>query len=341
MYNYSSTSNMSDMCLGNGRSFFTTTLLPVIYSLLFIGSLIMNSIAAWIFFQTNSKKSYVVFLKNIVVADLVMTSTFPFTVLNYAQVSTNVLNQIVCRFSAVVFYSTMYISIILLALISLERYIKIVKLPEGNIFQNVKYSQIITIVVWVFMFSITVPNMIMNKNNVVLENRMQCASLKTDLGLKWHKFSTYFSMFIFWTTFILMVICYTFVLKAVYESHKNTDVRLSGGKRKSRRNIFCILGVFFICFVPYHVSRIPFTLSQTEDVFNCRTDKALFYVKEGTLLVSAANVCLDPIIYFLLCKSFTKSVLQNFRILQKKRKMSTVHHVFLKKVTVDSGQSTS
>lgn len=57
-----------------------TVVFPVLYSFLFLLGLILNSVAAWVFFRIPSKSHFIIYLKNIVVADVVMTFTFPFKV---------------------------------------------------------------------------------------------------------------------------------------------------------------------------------------------------------------------------------------------------------------------
>lgn len=85
-------------------------------------------------------------------------------------------------------------------------------------------------------------------------------------------------------------------------------------KRKTSRNIFTIMFVFVICFVPYHLCRTPYTLSQTSSHFTCQSQKSLYYAKEFTLVLSAANVCLDPIIYFFLCLPFREKLYQKLHL---------------------------
>lgn len=57
-----------------------TVVFPVLYSVLFLLSLSLNVVAAWVFFSIPSKSHFIIYLKNIVVADIVMTLTFPFKV---------------------------------------------------------------------------------------------------------------------------------------------------------------------------------------------------------------------------------------------------------------------
>ena len=57
-----------------------TVVFPVLYSFLFIMGLLLNSVAVWVFFRIPSKSHFIIYLKNIVVADVIMTFTFPFKV---------------------------------------------------------------------------------------------------------------------------------------------------------------------------------------------------------------------------------------------------------------------
>jgi hypothetical protein len=53
---------------------------PVLYSVLFLLGGALNALAAWVFFRIPSRSYFIIYLKNIVVADVVMTFTFPFKV---------------------------------------------------------------------------------------------------------------------------------------------------------------------------------------------------------------------------------------------------------------------
>ncbi|KAF4086175.1 hypothetical protein AMELA_G00103240, partial [Ameiurus melas] len=74
-----------DLQHGNSTDFssaFTQLVLPVLYTLTCPIGLILNGLAAWIFFQVPSTSGLVVYLKNMVVADLLMLFSFPWRVAN-------------------------------------------------------------------------------------------------------------------------------------------------------------------------------------------------------------------------------------------------------------------
>nr|XP_057935935.1 P2Y purinoceptor 12 [Doryrhamphus excisus]XP_057935936.1 P2Y purinoceptor 12 [Doryrhamphus excisus] len=289
----------------------TEAVMPWLYSIIFIVSLVLNSIAAWIFFNIPSTSTFVVFLKHVVVADLLMTFTMPVKILSDFGVGSGQLRAIHCRYTAVIFYMTMYISITLLGLISLDRYLKIVRPFGKGILQRVRVGQVISVVVWIVMWISTFPNMILsNKPPRYSKGRVKCASMKSDLGLKWHEGLGYFCQMVFWGTLALMVFCYTFISKTVYDSYKASKSSSVVASRRTNGKVFVVVAVFFFSYAPYHFVRVPYTLSQTRTLSQppCWEQKALYYTKQITLWMSACNVCLDPLIYVFLCKMFRKKL---------------------------------
>ncbi|KAM3930458.1 P2Y purinoceptor 14 isoform 1-T2 [Leptodactylus fuscus] len=295
-----------------------TKVLPTMYTIVFIVGLLLNGVNLWIFCYIPSNRSFIVYLKNIVVADLLMILTFPMKIISDAGFGNEQLRVFVCRFSAVVFYLNMYIGIIFLGILGFDRYFKIVRpLNASSSFQSVFYSKFISALVWSLMALISVPNMILTNKQYDTQKKVTCAQLKSELGLKWHKASNYICISIFVLVFSLLIIFYVSISRKIYQSHQKFR-RGSNAGRKSTRNIYSILIVFFICFVPYHLCRIPYTLSQTGNGYSCRYKKNIFYVKEVTLLLSAANVCLDPVIYFFMCQPFRQMLFKKIGIEEKR-----------------------
>ncbi|XP_072329930.1 P2Y purinoceptor 12 [Scyliorhinus torazame] len=298
--NYSNTT-VEDKC-APGREI-SQVIFSVLYTVLFTAGLLMNSLAIWVFFQIPSKSNFIVYLKNTVVADLLMTLTFPFKIAIGSSFRTPGLQVFVCQVTSVVFYLTMYISIIFLGLISADRYQKAAK-PFGHSGTcRPRTAKILSVTVWLCMFLLVLPNMVLHKGNSMSQNERKCSSFKTELGLKWHEMVTFVCQIIFWSNLILIVVCYFLITRELYKSYRKTR----GSPRQARKvnfNVFLVLAVFFICFVPFHFARTPYTLSQTRGAYQCSTRVALYYIKESTLSLSALNACLDPLIYFFLCRSF-------------------------------------
>ncbi|KAM9439838.1 G-protein coupled receptor 87-like [Clarias gariepinus] len=277
-----------------------------LYLLVFVAGLFLNTLAVWVFFQIRTqKRTFMLYLRNMAVADLLMTLTLPINILIEAKVAPLWLHVVSCNYTAVLFYCCMYASILFLGLVAVDRYLKIVR-PFGGTCGACLYSYSFTramaIMVWLAVTGLSLPNTILS-NQTIPETMNNCAELKSDLGKKWHGMVIYINIIIFFLVLITLLICYMSIYRHIHQSSKQFIIvgETTPRKAKKGQNILILLVVFFICFVPYHLCRIPFTKSQTDGVL---LHSSLMNGKKATLLMSIFNVCLDPIIYFFMCKSF-------------------------------------
>lgn len=296
-----------------------TVVFPVLYSLLFLVGLSLNAVAVWVFFRIPSKSHFIIYLKNIVVADVIMTFTFPFKVLSDSNMASTGLRVFVCRVSSVLFYLTMYISILFFGLISIDRCRKTLNPFRGTNSARLYRRKILSGIIWTLLLLLCLPNVILTKKTPT-SHYFKCSDLKTQMGLYWHEVVNYICQVIFWGNLATVVVCYTLISKELVRSYNRTKSHQQKGrknssdnmtpkstraKRKINPNVFIVLAVFFVCFVPFHFARVPYTISQTRvGAFDCTQKLLLFRVKEGTLFMSSLNSVLDPLIYFFLCKSF-------------------------------------
>ncbi|XP_018919658.1 P2Y purinoceptor 14-like [Cyprinus carpio] len=295
----------------NVSSVFTQQVLPILYTIICTCAFILNGLAAWIFFRVPSSSSLVVYLKNMVVADVLMLFTYPWRVMDYLGYGGLHLKLIVCRYTAVLFYLSMYTGITFMSLISLERYFKIVRSTSAmsSFLQRIPVAKALALLTWGIMMFFMLPNSILS--NQPMPKDFSCMAIKSDLGQRWHEISAHFNVGIFWVAFLLMLFCYTSIACLVYRSYKRVQQDSSKAGRRSNRSIFSLLAVFVFCFVPYHVCRVPYTLCQMPKAdFSSHNCFILFQVKEATLFLTALNVCLDPVIYFFMCRTFRELLLQ-------------------------------
>lgn len=216
-----------------------SVIFPCVYSVLFLAAIILNFLAAWIFFQIHSSSTFVVYLKNVVVADLLMTLTVPVKVLSDAGIGSATMRALYCRYTGVLFYTTMYISILLLGLISLDRYLKIVR-PFGKCaLQRVGVGKVVCAGVWTIMVAFALPNVILSDRELPVGRggKLKCSSMKSELGLHWHEGFNYFCQVVFWGTLGLMAICYTFISRKVYESYRASRSSSSTASKRTKSKV--------------------------------------------------------------------------------------------------------
>uniref|UniRef100_A0A2K5F7P0 Purinergic receptor P2Y13 n=1 Tax=Aotus nancymaae TaxID=37293 RepID=A0A2K5F7P0_AOTNA len=279
---------------------------PALYTVVFFTGILLNTLALWVFVHIPSSSTFIIYLKNTLVADLIMTLMLPFKILSDSHLAPWQLRGFVCRFSSVIFYETMYVGIVLLGLIAFDRFLKINR-PLRNVFlKKTVFAKTVSIFTWCSLFLISLPNMILSNKEATPLSVKKCASLKGPLGLKWHQMVNNISQFIFWTVFVLMFLFYVVIAKKVYDSYKKSKSKDRKHNKKLEGKVFVVVAVFFVCFAPFHFARVPYTHSQTNNKTDCRMQNQLFIAKETTLFLAATNICMDPLIYIFLCKKFTE-----------------------------------
>ncbi|XP_062069078.1 P2Y purinoceptor 13 [Lepus europaeus] len=296
--------NGSEQCPRDTR--ITQLVFPALYTGVFFTGILLNSLALWVFVHVPSSSTFIVYLKNILVADLIMTLMLPFKILSDSHLGAWQLRAFVCRFSAVVFYESMYVSITLLGFIAFDRFLKIIRPFRTFFLKKPIFAKTVSILIWTLWFFISLPNMILSNKEATPSSVKKCASLKGPLGLKWHQVANDISQFVFWTVFVLMLLFYVVIAKKVYHSYRRSKSKDSKTKKRLEGKVFIIVAIFFVCFAPFHFARVPYTQSQTNNKTDCRIQNQLFIAKETTLFLAAMNICMDPLIYIFLCKKFSQ-----------------------------------
>ncbi|XP_072525040.1 P2Y purinoceptor 13-like [Salminus brasiliensis] len=287
------------------------TAMSILYFLLFPPALLLNVLVAWISIHLKAKTTFMVYLKHLVAADLLMTLTFPVRAASELPGASQGLLAFACRFSHVFFYLAMNMSIILMGLISLDRFFKIVQ-PGGIVLcHKLCFSKVLAASSWLLVIGFNTLPVILTTNQDPRNSshREICMAMKSEIGLLWHEVVIMFAKVIFWVVCIVVMLCYICITKKVVESYRRSRSNNDQTNRKAKLRVFLILLVFLICYVPYHVVRIPYTLHQIKKNDTC-VRPMLKVVKDVALWLSATNVCLDPLIYFFLCKAFRQRFLE-------------------------------
>ncbi|XP_030633891.1 G-protein coupled receptor 87-like [Chanos chanos] len=300
----------------------TDQVYTALYSVLFVVGLMLNSMAAWVFFNLQSRrKTFILYLRHMVAADLLMTLTFLPHILMDAHAGPWWLPAFVCRYSAVLFYVSMYASILFLCLLALDRYLKIVQPFGGSCgacLYSYSFTRLMSVLVWLSMAAMSLPNSILTNQEPRPETARNCTALKSEFGLQWHGVVAYINVGIFLVVLVILPSCYISIYRHIHRSNAQFIISGEGSKRQRHtQNILVVLVVFSVCFVPYHLWRIPFTLSQVEDNFSQWTEDILYHGKTATLFLSSCNVCLDPVIYFLMCASFRRKLVESLGLKNK------------------------
>ncbi|XP_022048883.1 probable G-protein coupled receptor 34 [Acanthochromis polyacanthus] len=282
--------------------------LAVLYSIIFVLGLAGNLVALWVFFCVHSKKNSVrVFLINVAFADLLLVVCLPFRILYHSQGNIWSLDPTLCKVVGNAFYMNMYISITLLGLISIDRYMKFHRSAGmQHRLKSTRWSAALCAFVWTASFTLSLVLM-MSKNH---SHTDRCFHYKLLHNARWKAYINIFVVVVFWLVFIALMVSYgKIALKLLKVSQDKPDLPNASHYSRTARKSFFILFLFTVCFVPYHMVRVFYIKTQITDT-SCYWRGVADKANEVALLFSALNSCLDPVMFFLLSSSVRKEVLR-------------------------------
>ncbi|XP_030287269.1 P2Y purinoceptor 14-like isoform X1 [Sparus aurata] len=275
----------------------------VVYSLVFLVGFSLNAFIIKFYFcraQRQASSSMTVYLKNLAAADFLFCLCLPIRITKY--VSTTL--QVFCHFGFSVFFLNMYASILFMGYIAANRYLKIVHGSAApHILQTVRAAHIISTVTWVFLLALMSSYIIMLFYSLkhLTSVPIRCEALYSDQLAVLYKIIETFSTISFLFVLVSLIFFYYNTSRRVSEARQRQPTSSSSKKlAKSHRNMLVLVCVFCFCFVPFHLFRLI-------DIFlwkDCSMRKVSYYLMEVTVMISALNVCLDPLIYFIFGKAF-------------------------------------
>ncbi|XP_010003033.1 PREDICTED: probable G-protein coupled receptor 171 [Chaetura pelagica] len=290
-------SNVSQCLVGEGMEPFT-----FFYSLIFLMGFIGSCFALWAFTRRAEKqKCMSIYLINLLTADFLLTLALPVKIVVDLGVAPWKLTIFHCQVTACLIYINMYLSIIFLGFVSMDRCLQLMYSSKIYRIQEPGFAKMLSAVVWMLILLITVPNMAIPIKTIEERPGTGCISFKTKFGRDWHVFTNFICTAIFLNFSVVILISNFLVVRQLC---RNKHRERYPNVKKGLTNILLVTAAYLLCFVPYHIVRIPYTLSQSDTITSCPLKQALFKAKESTLLFAVSNLCFDPILYYHLSKSF-------------------------------------
>jgi G protein-coupled receptor 34 len=287
-----------------------STVLMTFYSIIFVVGLVGNTIALYVFLGIHRKRNSIqIYLLNVAIADLLLIFCLPFRIMHHLNQNKWILGVVLCKVVGTLFYMNMYISIILLGFISLDRYIKINRSIQQRRTITTKQSIYVCCIVWTVALTgfLTMIILTLKKDG---HNTTMCFHYRDKHNAKGEAIFNIVLVVMFWLIFLLIILSYIKIGKNLLRiSKKRSKFPNSGKYATTARNSFIVLIIFTICFVPYHAFRLIYISSQLNGS-PCYWKEIVHKTNEIMLVLSSFNSCLDPVMYFLMSSNIRKIMCQ-------------------------------
>ncbi|XP_038249410.1 probable G-protein coupled receptor 82 [Dermochelys coriacea] len=313
----------------------STVALPIIYSFLFTTGGFGNILSWWIFSKhISTKRTQNIYLTNLGIANLFVCLTMPFLTAYFADGYQWEYDSVLCKtvnyFGTLVMQFSMYVSITILCWTAVSQYATLMKnndhtqySPSINEnffykcllekFRQPKFAKYLCISIWIIVLSVTVPVIVYDFHVQPDHEQVdRCYSWKAEYGQLTSKITVLIATAWFFLFFITVLFSYYSLVNHLSKIQKNTCI----GKKHLiyntvKRNIFVILLILTVCFLPYHIFRpVSYALLASED---CQMMNYLVEAKNFLICLAAAKSSLDPVVNLLLDKRFKKSLYNRFR----------------------------
>ncbi|XP_049904398.1 probable G-protein coupled receptor 82 [Epinephelus moara] len=330
----------------------TLFFLPSAYMLLFLTALPGNALSLWVFRRCISSISPIhVCLSHLSISNLMLSITTPFLAAYYAWGSIWSLSgawcQLVLHGITPVLHINIYISMMILTWVALSRFAALIqnthasrpsgctKLLPNAFFSHLKRTSFATRVcagVWAVTVGCIVPiTVYYSVKEAVSVNASArsgcvevCYSPDVEIGGSLSATFTIPVIIMFFLFYLLVLLSYMTVLRHIRRSRRSTTVTTSLSLLgRVLRNIVVIQVVISVCLLPYHIFK-PIFLSRAHDLrqltyspgpntcSHCHPLSSLIELKNCLFLLAALRGSTDPLMYFLLDKTFRHQTLRIF-----------------------------
>ncbi|XP_075692975.1 leukotriene B4 receptor 1-like [Rhinoderma darwinii] len=273
----------------------------VLLSLAFIIGAPGNILVMWSIYGKLTKiPAAVLVIGNLALADLLILLTLPIWIYTLA-VNKWVFGVVFCKVLVYVIYSSLYVSIFLITLLSMERFLAVFRPFHLQRWARQRIFLKITIFIWIASAILGIhslpfynPNQIKQPFDCVLHEyssvnlRVIFLLLESCIG--------------FLVPFGIIIFCYTYLWRKLKEMK-------FVGRRKSDKIIIIVVGTYVICWIPHHIFNILDIISVLLETCSFRGIVAIGSTISGSLVF--INSCLNPMFYFYYAvkiKSTTKMV---------------------------------
>uniref|UniRef100_H3A2U6 G-protein coupled receptors family 1 profile domain-containing protein n=1 Tax=Latimeria chalumnae TaxID=7897 RepID=H3A2U6_LATCH len=280
------------------------TILPIIYSFIFIVSIPLNSISFWFLCRhARPRTPTIIYVTNLAITDLLYSMMLPFQVVYHMNGNNWVFKDAFCRLITVLFYSNMHCSILTMMSISVERYLGIVHPLHTKHLRTVKAAVLTCIFIWLFVLLVHTPLMYTDLTYKVKELEIvTCFDvLPKNMFQKKAYFYVYFGsqiLLFFIVPLLVMGTCYGFVILTLISSSVRQFKHI---KMQTVYLIILVLTTFLVCYLPNAILMVLHAAYSNKG-------KSFYIEYKLTLALNSLNCCFDPFVYYFASKEFRKTI---------------------------------
>ncbi|XP_029386189.1 C-X-C chemokine receptor type 4b [Echeneis naucrates] len=291
---------------------------PTVYGIIFTLGIIGNGLVIIIMGYQNKVKTMTdKYRLHLSVADLLFVLTLPFWAVDAAK--SWYFGSFLCVSVHMIYTVNLYSSVLILAFISLDRYLAVVRATNSQATRKLLASRVIYVGVWLPAVILTVPDMVFarvpntqSSNMTFIDETITISDSRTicqriypqESHLIWTVVFRFQHILVgFILPGLVILTCYCIIIAKLSQGSKGQKL-----KKKALKTTVILIVCFFSCWLPYCIGIFLDTLMMLNVVpSNCDLQRAMEKWISITEALAYFHCCLNPILYAFLGVKFKKT----------------------------------
>ncbi|XP_056401923.1 B2 bradykinin receptor-like [Hyla sarda] len=253
-----------------------------------------------------------IYLGNMAAADLIFVSSLPFRAIYMSSKYYWPFGGFMCVAIFSLFLLNLYSSIYLLMMVSIERYLALVKPMSVSWLKSPRQAKVNCGIIWMFAVGLCLPNMVFRKVKFnEKSNATVCISDRSSTN--WFAAT---DIIINVLGFLVPLVVTSFCTSQIIHVLRNNSRKLFKKDNKERKAIWLVLSVFLVfivCWLPLNISTFIYTLHEFKVFLPCMVKSINSIVYNMSIYLVYSNSCINPVIYSMLGNQFRQKVREVFR----------------------------
>ncbi|XP_054451020.1 C-C chemokine receptor type 6 [Pteronotus mesoamericanus] len=280
---------------------FSSLFVPIAYSLICVFGLLGNILVVVTFaFYKKAKSMTDVYLLNMAIADILFVLTLPFWATSHAT-GQWLFSSAICKLVRGIYAINFHCGMLLLACVSLDRYIAIVQATKSFRLrsQTLVHHRGICLAVWALSAVISIPTFTFHQKyslqgGDVCEPRYTGFPEPLRLKLLMLGLQLFFGFFV---PLVFMVFCYLFIVKTLMHAQNSK-------RHRAIRVVVAVMLVFLACQVPHNLVLLVTAANLGKMNRSCHGEKLMGYTSNCTEVLAFLHCCLNPVLYAFIGQKF-------------------------------------
>ncbi|XP_059552321.1 proteinase-activated receptor 4 [Myotis daubentonii] len=296
--NHSYTLELSESSRALLLGWVPTRMVPALYGLVLVVGLPANGLALWVLATRVPRLPSTVLLMNLAAADLLLALTLPPRIVYHLRGQRWPFGEAACRLDIAALYGHMYCSVLLLAAISLDRYLAVVHPLRARTLRGQRLATGLCALAWLVAATLVLPLGLQRQTYQVSQSDHVLCHDAHPTGTQdsyWRPTFVCLAVFGCLLPLLAMLLCYGATLCAL----------AAGGQRYSHalRLIALVLASALAFFAP---SNVLLLLHYSDP--GSETWGNLYAAYVPSLALSTLNSCVDPFVYYYVSTEFRDKV---------------------------------